>query len=102
MNNFVISYTHGKSLSVDLYRSLSVCVWKKKKNIYGAASLETALYIRDHTVKSGHDRIGNVQTLLINLPSGFINNVCTLLNGALFFLDSLLNHDVATQQQVCT
>ena len=38
MNNFVISYTHGKSLSVDLYRSLCVSVEKKRR---GAASLET-------------------------------------------------------------
>ena len=32
MNNFVISYTHGKSLSVDLYCSL--CVSVKKKTVY--------------------------------------------------------------------
>ena len=41
MNNFVISYTHGKSLSVDLYRSLCVSVEKNKRERDGAASLET-------------------------------------------------------------
>ena len=43
MNNFVISYTHGKSLSVDLYRSLCVISVEKKKKRErdGAASLET-------------------------------------------------------------
>jgi hypothetical protein len=50
MNNFVISYTHGKSLNVDLYHHIAlsarVCVKEKKKKRKkkrdGAASLETA------------------------------------------------------------
>ena len=38
MNNFVISYTHGKSLSVDLYRSLCVSVEKQKRERRGRQS----------------------------------------------------------------
>ena len=72
--------------------------------------IKAAVISGQAAVISGLDRIGNVQTLLTNLPGRFVNNVCTLLKiwnglrGTIFSgLDHRNNYYVATQQQVlCT
>ena len=38
--------------------------------------------------------VGNVQTLLINLPGRFINNVCTLLNKQLRIMKRIISECV--------
>ena len=65
--------------------------WLRPRHCQVFEKQKAAVKSGQAAVISGQDRIGNVKTLLTNLPGRFVNNVCTLLKiwVELFFLDSI-------------